>query len=448
MQEQRSLTFFRARTAAQFAGPFSSELWSNLLPHAIVAIGSLHEAAGDDLNASTEYAMRQYGKAISEVLALDVSKFDAAADTALIACVLFTAFESMQGHYRSAMTHSSAGLKILREQEASCRKEVYWSRDLVKLAFMQLDTQSREIGDVSLRPIQTLPWQTGPPAASFQNIDQAKEWLEDYMRDLTQFLTTLGDLLRATPDDIQAALEEHAAKKELYRAWCLASRDIDMKYGCLLDGTPTPSTQGYLILQVWRITINMLLNVELQTGEMGWDNFETDFSAMVSIAEKFVRNSALLDGTLSSPSGRKLKTCKPTQSFSIGIITPLFLTATRCRDPAIRRSACEVLKACNRSESMWNSQLAAIVCDRIIELEEAGLETISSSSQIPLEARILGMDIAFGPDRQGQIRYYQYSLPTAESGSNYKVFEEQLSWASPRQSTMACSSPATSSTQR
>ena len=56
MQQQRSFTFFRARTAAQFAGPFSSELWSKLLPrlshqedvirHAIVAIGSLHETVG------------------------------------------------------------------------------------------------------------------------------------------------------------------------------------------------------------------------------------------------------------------------------------------------------------------------------------------------------------------------------------------------------------------
>lgn len=455
IQEQRSFDFFRARTAAQFAGPFSSELWSNVLPqlshqedairHAIVAIGSLHHAADDHATAGTEYAMRQYGKAISKVLVLDVSKSDAAADTALIACVLFTAFESMQGHYKSAMTHSSAGLKILREQEASCRKEAYLSRNLVKSAFMQLDTQSREIGDVSLRPIERLPWQTPLPAASFQNIEQAREWLEIFMRDLTQFLTTLDDFLRATPDSPQTVVQEHAAKKELFRAWCLACRHIDIQYGPLLNGTPTPSAQGYLILQLWRTTISMLLNVELQFGELGWDTFEPDFSKLIAIAEKFVRNSAMLDGTVSAPSGSKIETCKSTQSFSIGIITPLFLTATRCRDPAIRRSACEVLKACNRSESMWNSQLAAVVCERIIELEEAGLSIVTSSSHIPLEARILGMDIAFGSERQGQIRYYQYSPLAAESVSNCKVFEEQLSWVRPHASAKAWSRPAATS---
>jgi hypothetical protein len=189
MQEQRSFDFFRARTAAQFAGPFSSELWSKLLPrlslqedairHAIAAIGALHETADSAADANVEYAMRQYGKAISDVLALDISKSDTAADTALISCVLFTAFESMQGHYRSAMTHASAGLKILREQEVSSRKEAYLPRELAKSAFMQLDTQSREIGDVSLRPILKLSWRTKLPPTTFKTLDQAKEWLED-----------------------------------------------------------------------------------------------------------------------------------------------------------------------------------------------------------------------------------------------------------------------------
>ena len=441
MQERRFFDFFQSRTAAQFAGPFSSELWSKVLPqlshqenaihHAIIAIGALHlqETVDDAVNGSIEYAICQYGKAIREVLTLDVSKSDAAADVALVACVLFTAFESLQGHYRSAMTHSGAGLKILQEQEATNRKEVYLSRSLIKSAFMQLDTQSREIGDVSLRPIRKLPWKTKLPRATFQNIDQAKEWLEEYMRDLTQFLTTMGESLRATPDDFQAALQEHAAKKELYHAWCLACRQIDVQYRCLLNGTPTLAVQGYLVLQLWRNTIKILLNVELQFGELGWDSFQADFNTMLSTAERFVKNSVLLDGKLCLPSEGKLATCKPSQSFSIGIITPLFFTATRCRNPFIRRSACKVLKACNRSESMWNSQLAATVCERVIEIEEAGLGNVSSSSQVPLEARIQGMDMAFGPDRQGHIRYYQYSPLATESGNSCKVFEEQFSWA-------------------
>jgi Fungal specific transcription factor domain len=439
MEEQRSFDFFRARTAAQFAGPFSSELWSKLLPrlslqedairHAIVAIGALHETADSAADANAEYAMRQYGKAISDVLVLDISKSDTAADTALISCVLFTAFESMQGHYRSAMTHVTAGLKILREQEVSNRKEAYMPRELAKSAFMQLDTQSREIGDVSLRPILKLSWRTNPPATTLQTLDQAKGWLEDYMRNLTEFLTTLGPSLRANPDDLTVVLQEHAEKKDLFYSWCLACRHIDATYVRLLDGTPTPAAQGYLILRLWRIVINMLLNVELQFGETGWDAFEADFRKLVSIAEKFVKNSAQLEGTLGPRIEDKLPTCKPTISFSIGIVTPLFLTATRCRDPVIRRSACEVLRACNRSESMWNSTLAARVSERVIELEEQGLGKVSSTSQVPLEARILGMDLAFGPDRQGKVKYYQYSPLAGVSVDNCKSFEEELSWA-------------------
>lgn len=441
MQEQRSFDFFRARTAGQFAGPFSSELWSKLLPrlshqeeairHAIVAIGALHETAYGAANATThaEYAMRQYGKAISDVMALNVSRSDAAADIALISCLLFTAFESMQGHYRSALTHSSAGLKILREQEECNRKEALWARDLVKSTFMQLDTQSREIGDVSLRPIDHLPWKSKMPETSFQSLDQAKEWLEIYLRDLAQFLTTLSASLRARPQRIAAILAEHAEKKVLYKAWCVACRDLDSKYASTLVGLPTPVAQGYLIIRIWRTMINIVLSVDIQLAELCWDKFEADFSSVVSMAEHFVRNNAVLDGSPDSSTVGGLPLCKPSMSFSMGFITPLFMTATRCRDPHIRRRACEILRASNRSEAMWSSTLAARIGERVIKLEEATLGSVSSSSQVPLEARIIGMDIEFGPDRQGKIQYYQYSHSAGKSEKSCTAIEEDISWA-------------------
>jgi hypothetical protein len=71
-------------------------------------------------------------------------------------------------------------------------------------------------------------------------------------------------------------------------------------------------------------------------------------------------------------------------SFEAGIIPPLHVTATKCRDPIVRRQAVDLLFSSPRQEGMWDSVLISRIGRWIIGCEEEGLPAP------PLESSGLG----------------------------------------------------------
>jgi hypothetical protein len=111
-QEQRSLEYFRLRTAPQLTGFFDTGLWdvamlqaANHVPaiqHALIAVGSIHERfeAKDPSifrsNFDREkggFALQQYVKAIRGLTDPQTRQNELSLDVALMSCVLFTCFE-------------------------------------------------------------------------------------------------------------------------------------------------------------------------------------------------------------------------------------------------------------------------------------------------------------------------------------------------------------------
>ena len=94
-------------------------------------------------------------------------------------------------------------------------------------------------------------------------------------------------------------------------------------------------------------------------------------------------------------------------SLDLGIIAPLYIVISRCRDPAIRRRGLQLLASCNRREGIWDSTLSARVAERIIAIEEDGATShpVLYASQIPEHARIRDLKPTFGVEREGLIRY-------------------------------------------
>ena len=114
---------------------------------------------------------------------------------------------------------------------------------------------------------------------------------------------------------------------------------------------------------------------------------------------------------------------KPTYCFSPGIVSPLYVTISRCRDPQIRRRALALMQNCKRREGLWDAELAARLGVRVIEIEEQRTKElnclkfdtssafrdpshITSSKQIPNEARVRMIKPTFLPDRKSIERYY------------------------------------------
>jgi hypothetical protein len=177
-------------------------------------------------------------------------------------------------------------------------------------------------------------------------------------------------------------------------------------------------------------------------GEMGWDRMIEKFRAMVRFAEIVVNNqprgyhcdlngqnmaSVQVSGPhlpsnqhedpmeldennspLSEVAYCQAVTTKQNLfSLDLGIIAPLYIVVSRCRDPAIRRRGLQLLASCNRREGIWDSTLSARVAERIIAIEEDGAisHPVLYASQIPEHSRIRDLKPTFGVEREALIRY-------------------------------------------
>lgn len=83
---------------------------------------------------------------------------------------------------------------------------------------------------------------------------------------------------------------------------------------------------------------------------------------------------------------------KASFTLDLGIIPPLHIVATKCRDRLIRREAIRLLTFTARREGMWDSILCAKIATWIMEVEEEGMVPFSRDSPYS--------DLPLAPDRQ------------------------------------------------
>ncbi|RDL42034.1 uncharacterized protein BP5553_02013 [Venustampulla echinocandica] len=100
----------------------------------------------------------------------------------------------------------------------------------------------------------------------------------------------------------------------------------------------------------------------------------------------------------------------PRFSFDVGIVPPLHFTATKCRDPIIRREAVDLLFSYPRHEGIWDGILSARLGRWIIACEEEGLDL----SGLPV--RVSKMPGLW--ERQHPEEEYHYPIPQPISGTS------------------------------
>jgi hypothetical protein len=159
-REKRAFQYFTTQTAAELTGYYeTTNFWQQLilqassvdssLRHAVIAIGSLHEEfAGKRLSYYSEdngkgihFAVNQYTKAIGH-LRRSLSSGKQAPLTALMSCILFVCFDSLRGHFDSAIVHLQSGLKILRDVCARCPDESHMIMSQIAPLFKRLSLQA------------------------------------------------------------------------------------------------------------------------------------------------------------------------------------------------------------------------------------------------------------------------------------------------------------------
>lgn len=159
-RERRAFQYFTTQTASELTGYYeTTNFWQLLilqassvdssLRHAVTAIGALHEEfASKRLSyfnepdgKGTMFAVNQYTKAIGH-LRRSLSSGKQAPLTALLSCILFVCFDSLRGHFDSAMVHLQSGSKILRDISARCPDESHMIMTQITPIFKRLSLQA------------------------------------------------------------------------------------------------------------------------------------------------------------------------------------------------------------------------------------------------------------------------------------------------------------------
>ncbi|OJJ96627.1 hypothetical protein ASPACDRAFT_1859300 [Aspergillus aculeatus ATCC 16872] len=467
-QERRSFQFFIAKTAPQLAGDFECVFWERLLlqsahhepaiRHVTIALGSLHERLERDSGTSYRagiqimhdpFALRQYLCAMRYLMPTPGGSQPL--DVCLMSCILFACFEAMRGQYGSAITHITSGLKILDELRAnpfdkstalSRGRMPYVPIDVVCGLFTRLQAQII----VTVHRMSAARCNLWPELVIdldrpivFHSLADARETLEIYtyyyrQRNMgLQHERTKAEQHSPFPKSIKlvnglnhAAVALRDVSISLLGRWSTALDDFLRERSAPLTDR---ERRGLAVLQLRKIDCLISLDIFEPAGQaeagdnVDWDKYCAFFEEMVTLGESIVGFSPISspfhpsDAVSSSP----LPTPK-TFSLDLGIIAAMFNVAVRCRDPHIRRRAVRVLRASAVQEGVWNSAVVAAIADKWIEIEEEGLDIVTSCADVPAIARVSDFLPVFDGEEPTASVYYSHSAAVNAGGVRKEVF--------------------------
>jgi hypothetical protein len=407
-RERHSLNFFVAFSAPQMAGFFENAFWSKCIQysyhepvilHAISAIGSLHESIlrGAFLNEKSkaqavEFALTQCNRSIayltgsnnrpaSEKAGHLGRKSLPAPRLALIACVLFTCFEAMQGHCDSAVRHAIQG-RILMEAHYNPsadstnnqEDDVEFLRTLVE----RLEVQATALLGRGDRPAidETSSVPPLPIVDQIYNLDHAHATLHSAMNSNMRYAQ------RFNPD---APADHHAitlAKKTMrygpwYARWEVAFSAFLAENESSLSNM---DRKRAMVLKANQLVGTMIARADQRAGPAAYYCFNDEFRAIVGLSREVLND-------FSCPPLPSLAMGTPYFSCSLWVTDPLWMVISRCNDATTRQAAFALLSQNPRQEGIWHtgpqapSGLMRRVEKGITSLEMVGPKSPSSSHE-------------------------------------------------------------------
>lgn len=279
----------------------------------------------------------------------------------LTTCVLFTCFEALQGHCEQAIIHASQGYTLL-SQYASDPENTRWANfgafavelDQLVLLMRRLQTQAKGLVGKNYNIIPDHQAINAKRPTVFNNMLEARAGLELVLNQLTVLFLDM-ELDDNFYDLAVASAEKHLLFSPWLTAW-------EKAFTAFLSRNPTLSPEdrkAAMVLKAHELVAEILSDVDLSLGELGWDAFRDKFAAIVDLAGAVLENSPQADTSIIEArwktSGVFISAPTATLSFSLGIVDPLYEVCARCRDPVLRRKALDLLARHPRQECVWSS---------------------------------------------------------------------------------------------
>lgn len=383
-EARRAFLFFRARTTRRIFGQQDADEWIALLlqlgyvetpvKHAIIALASLHESLeplGDFVlsrklpaqinNAAQILAWKHYGKAIKP-LATDAFDIYIRPDISMLMCILFVCFEQMQTGDAACIVHLTAGLKLLRWWRSctNCYNRLKsFSKptseivnEMVTPVMQRLRVQFGLCMDIRhTRQVvigsACLPAPSIPP--TYASLNAARK---DFDRAMNYVFTTL-ECSRATRESkmVQGLIR-------LLQTWKQA---VDSTKFCVRDDAFQRCT--FKLLELYYHVSIIITNTFNAEAETVFDDYLQEFNLVVEYADDMIeewRTTTQQYNLLFS--------------FDLGIAPPMFLVASRCRHPGIRRKALRLMIDSPFYHGIWRDHYSGICAQRIIDIEEQDID--------------------------------------------------------------------------
>ncbi|KAI0913324.1 hypothetical protein F4823DRAFT_62827 [Ustulina deusta] len=436
--------------------------------HAVVALGALYKTLEkmsesppgspsetdqlDNANRHWEIAFKHYSLAIRAVVS---SAFhdQAKKRTSLMASVLLACFDSFIGDHKQAIRQIQSGLALLetlraeRRQASLPQPEEPVEQDLIQM-FTRLAIQAKSY-DLAFHFPQpyvirltpkvgvTTPSTAdgGPPVSTsnaqipevFASLHDGRLAWDTLCERIMRFTEQMSAYVKMSPMNIlPIALKQHGKVfDEQMEAW---SRAFDPILTSRM--APAKSTQektAIAVLKMNQIMGRILFNMTFSDSESEFDQFLTFFREIVNLAMEVIGDEERRAAAKRCPNPEfclhqsahtdifggeyTARHIKPSFSADLGIVPPLFVVATKCRDPLTRQQAIQLLRTSSRREGMWDSELCACIGSWIatIEEEDDGVvdlpRPLSSSSRLSVGSfgsmsngsPAFGEDIPLGP---------------------------------------------------
>ena len=392
-RESRCFDFFRSVCVPKSTTFGGSEFWLRrvlqmshsepAIKHATLALSSLHRNCELEHLPQPDHkpqsSLLYYSRAVSQTKSL-LSQNTGNIEKLLVLCVLFICYENMAGNFPAAQMHLQNGLCILSESQKSSSEGQPISRqvmpDDILHTFSRIDFQAMIFNDSrAFYPFSTTPMsEPGPIPSTFSSIAQAQYHLFEHFK------------WRVVEEEVyhDAGIQPRPLSQSLLRSrlttWETSFAALQL---CQREGLPTAEMKhGLIITQIYYELLTVLSSTFLARMEISFDACYANFERMLTLIESL---PVLLD---SDPATIDKSVSPKSVSFEWGVIAPLFVIITRCRDPLLRRQALARLYSLHRLEGVWDSLGAARVAERVVEIEEEGLENIRTADDISNEKRV------------------------------------------------------------
>lgn len=419
-EERRAFEFYVHRAGPFLAGAVDTKFWATLVPQlcqidsmvldAVLSISLLFEhsqevskpLSPDTLTSAPtgrhhRQALKCYDRAVAS-LRQRIEQSETDHSFALLSCVLFICIEAQQGHISNSLTLIQNGLKLFSDSLPGRPMAAgtlaidhivtpFFARHAVLMATMgfPLPPEWTSRAEEHVLRLSVL--------SSISSLDEAKTELYPLLYQSNQLIRA-AVLLSHDPQKLAGLKLEQLAVLKRLREW----RDqIDKLASC--ENNEEVHRACSNLLMYYGVSF-IWLSACTSQFETAFDEYKEAFAEIVHHAETSLILSRDLDSAERPP---------PCAS-EFGVVPPLYFTATKCRDPMLRRKALALIRQAPMPEGIWPAFATERSIAKIIALEEGredGQGRIEDcmrpeSRPLPPEERRVHDAVAVKEDRPGR----------------------------------------------